>query len=72
MQEHKDTQKDLEPTKHFKNNPVHSFTGNVLLQASPNKCNRESMKASNIALLRRSLNERIESKKLWLFQNGVT
>ena len=49
-QEHEETQKDLESTKHFKNNPVHSFTGKVPLQASSNKCIRQNMEASNIAV----------------------
>ena len=54
-QEHEDTQKDSEPTKHLKNNPAHSFISKVLLLASKQS----------------SLNERVASKKLLLFRNGV-
>ena len=71
-QEHEDTQKDSEPAKHLKNNPTHSFTWKVLLPASSIRRIRQNMEASIIALKRPSLNERVESKKLSLFRNGVT
>ena len=71
-QEHEDTQKDSEPAKHLKNNPTHSFTWKVLLPASSIRRIRQNMEASIIALKRPSLNERVESKKLLLFRNGVT
>ena len=53
-------------------NPTHSFTWKVLLPASSIRRIRENVEASIIALKRTSLNERDESKKLLLFQNGVT
>ena len=71
-QEHEDTQKDSEPAKHLKNNPFHSFTWKVLLPASSVIRIRQNTEASIIALKRPSLNERVESKKLSLFRNGVT
>ena len=71
-QEHEDTQKDSEPAKHLKNNPTHSFTWKVLLPASSIRRIRQNMEASIIALKQPSLNERVESKKLSLFWNGVT
>ena len=71
-QEHEDTQKDSEPVKHLKNNPTHSFTWKTLLPASSIRRIRQNMEASIIALKRPSLNERVESKKLSLFRNGVT
>ena len=71
-QEHEDTQKDLEPSKHLKNNPTHSFIWNVLLLATSIRRIRQNMEASMIALKRTSLNERAESKTLLLFRNGVT
>ena len=71
-QEHEDTQKDLEPAKHLKNNPTHPFTWKVLLPASSIRRIRQNMEASIITLKRPSLNERAESKKLSLFRNGVT
>ena len=50
-QEHEDTAKDLEPAKHFKNNPIHSFTGKFLPQASSNRCIRQKHETTkNIAL----------------------
>ena len=71
-QEHEDTQKDSEPAKHLKNNLTHSFIWKVLLPASSIRRIRQNMEASMIALKRPSLNERVESKKLLLFGNGVT
>ena len=71
-QEHEDTQKDLEPAKHLKINPTHSFTWKVLLPASSIRRIRQNIKASIIALKQPSLSERVESKKLLLFRNGVT
>ena len=71
-QEHEDAQKDSEPAKHLKNNPTHSFTWKVLLPASSITRIRQNMKASIIAPKGPSLNERVESKKLLLFRNGVT
>ena len=70
-QEHKDTQKDSEPAKHLKNNPTHSFTWRVLLSASSIRRIRQNMEASMIALKQPPLNDRVESKKLLLFRNGV-
>ena len=71
-QEHEDTQKDSELAKHLKNNPTHSFTWKFLVPASSIRCIRQNMEPSIIALKQPSLNERVESKKLPLFQNGVT
>ena len=71
-QEHEDTQKDSEPAKHQKNNPTHSFTWKVLLSASSIRRIRQNMEASMIALKQPPLNERVESKKLLLFRNGVS
>ena len=68
-QEHEDTQKDLDPAKHLKKNPTHSFTSKVLLPASSIRRIRQNVEASMIALKRPSLNERAESKKLLLFRN---
>ena len=71
-QKHEDTQKDPEPAKHLKNNPTHSFTWKVLLPVSSIRRIRQNLKASIIAPKRPSLNERVVSKKLLLFRNGVT
>ena len=70
-QEHEDTQKDSEPAKHLKNNPTHSFTWKVFLSVSSIRRIRQNMKVSIIALKRPALNERVVSKKLLLFRNGV-
>ena len=56
-QEHEDTQKNVEPAKHLKNNPTHSFTWKVLLLASSVRCMTQIMEALIIALKRPSLNE---------------
>ena len=71
-QKHEHTQKDSEPAKHLKNNPTHSFTWKVFLSVSSIRHIRQNMKASIIALKRPALNERVVSKKLLLFRNGVT
>ena len=68
-QKREDTQKDSEPAKHLKNNPTHSSTWKVFLPVSSI---RQNMEASIIVLKWPSINERVESKKLLLFQNCVT
>ena len=70
-QEYEDTQQDLEPAKHLKNNPTHSFTWKVLLSVSSISCIRQNMEASLIALKGPSPNERAQFTKLQFFRNGV-
>ena len=51
---------------------MHAFTSKVLIAGPINDRVRKNLEASFIALSRPSLNEHIDSKKLLLFQNGVT
>ena len=48
------------------------FTWKVLPLTSPKRPIGQNMKASTIALKQPSFNKQAESKKLLLFQNGVT
>ena len=70
--EHTDIKKDSELAKHLKQNTNHCFTWKILMSASIKVRPRKNLEASIIALMRPTLNEQIESKKLKLFRNGVT
>ena len=70
--EHENPKGNSEPAKHLANNPSHSFSWRVLLNASQNTRVRKNLEASVVAYLRPKLNNQIESKKLTLFRHGVT
>lgn len=65
--EHEDRQKDSEPAKHLKSNPSHSFTLKLLLPDLSNRCIRQNMESSIIALKQPSLNQQVKPKKVMLF-----
>ena len=71
-EEHENTCKDSEPSKHLKENLSHKFSWEILLAAPENKRIRKILEVSEISLKRPSLNEQIESKKLLLLCSGVT
>ena len=71
-QEHSDVNRITDPSRNLKSNPTHTFTWKVLMAAPINDRVRKNVEAPFIALSRPSLNEQIDSKKLLLFQNGVT
>lgn len=70
--EHQDVKKTSEPAKHLSENPDHNFEWKCLLNASTNSRQRKNLEASFIAVLGPSLNNQLETKKLILFNNGVT
>ena len=70
--EHENTKKNSEPAKHLKKFPNHHFTWTIFSNAPENKPLRKNLEASIIALMRPSLNDQSDSKRLILFKNGVT
>ena len=71
-EEHNDPKGKSEPASHLKNNPTHSFTWSVFMNASQNTRVRKNLEASVVAFLKPKLNNQLESKKLVLFRHGVT
>ena len=71
-QEHNDPRGSSEPAKHLKENPTHTFTWKVFMNAPQNTRVRKNLEASIVALHRPSLNNQMETKKLTLFRYGVT
>ena len=71
-QEHNDPRGNSEPAKHLYQNPTHSFTWRVFMNAPQNTRVRKNLEASVVALHRPSLNNQVETKKLTLFRYGVT
>ena len=64
--------KNSEPSKHLQANPNHEFTWEVLMNAPLNNKKRKNLEASQIALKQSSVNNKLETKLLQLFRNGVT
>ena len=71
LEEHSDINKTSGPSRHLKSNPTHAFTWNVLMTAPINDGVRKNLEAPFIARSGPLLNEKIDSKKLLLFRNGV-
>ena len=71
-QEHNDPRGSSEPAKHLFQNPTHSYSWRVLMNAPQNTRVRRNLEASFVALRRPSLNNQMETKKLTLFRYGVT
>ena len=62
-----------EPSKHLQaTGGEHEFKWKVLMSVSTNNRKRKNLEASQIALKRPSLNNKLEIKLLHLFRNGVT
>ena len=61
-----------EPAKHLYQNPSHSFTWRVLMNAPQNTRVRKNLEASLDALNRPILNNQLETKTLTIFRYGVT
>ena len=70
--EHDDSRKSSEPAKHLKENPDHTFSWSIIMNASTNARVRKNLEASWVALKKPSLNNQVDSKKLILFRHGVT
>ena len=70
--EHIDPKGKSEPALHLQQNPSHSFTWSVFMNASQNTRIRKNLEASIVAFLKPKLNNQLESKKLVLFRHGVT
>ena len=71
-EEHTNPKGKSEPAMHLKQNPSHSFTWSVFMNASQNTRIRKNLEASIVAYLKPKLNNQLESKKLVLFRHGVT
>ena len=70
--EHNDARKASEPSKHLYNNPTHSYTWKIIMNAPQNYRVRKNLEASFIAWKAPELNNQVDSKKLILFRHGVT
>ena len=71
-QEHENMNKDSEPAKHLRDFPDHKFEWKVILNAPLNTRLRKNLEASMIALKKPSLNDQLDSNKLYFFRHGVT
>ena len=70
--EHEDIRKESEPAKHLRKNLNHKFKWETLLQAPKNYWMQKNLEASFIAIMGQTLNNELDTKKLYLFRNGVT
>ena len=70
--EHNNSTKSSEPSKHLRSNINHYFTWTVILNAPNNAKTRKYLEASYIALWRPDLKEQKDFQRLVLFRNGVT
>ena len=72
LNEHNNTTKSSEPSKHLRSNINHYFTWAVISNAPKNAKTRKNLEASYIALWKPNLNEQKDFERLVLFRNGVT
>ena len=70
--EHEDITKEPEPAKHLRENLNHKFKWETLFQAPKNYRQRKNLEASFIAIMGPTLNNQLNTKKLYLFRNGIT
>ena len=56
----------------YNNSDILPVINNTVMSASTNNRERKNLEASQIALKRPSLNNKLETKLLHLFRNGVT
>ena len=71
--EHNSLSSNSEQSKHLQaTGSKHKFKWKVLMSASMNNRERKNLEASKISLKRPSLNNKLETKLLRLFRNGVT
>ena len=66
--EHEDIRKKSEPAKHLRENLNHKSEWKTLLHAHKNYRQRKNLEESLIA----TLNDQLDTKKLYLFRNDVT
>ena len=70
--EHEDITKEPEPAKHLRENLNHKCKWETLFQAPKNYRQRKNLEASFIAIMGPTLNNQLNTKKLYLFRNGIT
>ena len=70
--EHEDTKKVSECSKHLKLNPSHTFKWKILANAPTDPNKRKILEALYIGKFKPGLNEQVNSRKLQLFVHGVT
>ena len=70
--EHNNPKQNSEPAKHLAQNPSHTYSWKILMDASKDTRVRRNLEASFVAHMKPTLNNQLESKKLALFRHGVT
>ena len=70
--EHNNPKHNSEPAKHLAQNPSHTYSWKILMDASKDTRVRRNLEASFVAHMKPTLNNQLESKKLALFRHGVT
>ena len=70
--EHENPSHKSEPSDHLTKNSSHSFTWSILSHAPTNQRTRKNLEAYFIAIMKPSINDQNDSKKLHLFRNGIT
>ena len=70
--EHEDIRKKSEPAKHLRENLNLRSKWETLLQAPKSYRQRKNLEAYFIAIIGPTLSNQLDTKKLYLFRNGVT
>ena len=69
--EHEDMHKESEPAKHLREYLNHKFKWETLLRAPQNYRQRKNLEASFIAIIGPTLNNQLDTKKLYLFRKCI-
>ena len=62
----------LNPSKHFNSHLDLTFTRSIICNAPTNKFKRKIIEAYFIAIIKRTLNDQLDSDLLHLLRNGIT
>ena len=70
--EHDNTKKNSEPSKHLKKYNGHAFEWKIIATATRAQLKREILEAFYIAKYKPEINDQVQSHKLLLFRHGIT
>ena len=70
--EHEGIRKKSEPAKHLRENLNHKFKRETLLEAPKSYRQWKNFQTSFMAIMGPTLSNQLDTKKLYLFRNGVT